>query len=96
MILILKIELKRNKRGNSYVIYKYLYCDCGTFDFLGSVCQIDYYSIKRLIAVYKQLYQKVLNAQTTQYDFNLLNTVHLLIKSGAANQLIICYKQLNI
>ena len=87
LILQDPISLERdsfcNKRGNSYMIYKYLYCDCSD-DFVGVVCQIDKDSLSNVLSNYKTLYQKVLSAQTTQYDFYLLNTVHLLIKSGAA------------
>ena len=70
-----------NKRGDSYVIDRFLICDCSNY--YGQFCQIDGSSYKDVISLYKELYQKVNQAQRVEFDFNLLNTIHLLIKSGS-------------
>ena len=70
-----------NKRADSYVIYYYLTCECQNY--YGSNCQIDGNSYQLLVNVYRTLYQKVIEAQTTDYNEYLLNVVYLLVKSGS-------------
>ena len=70
-----------NYHGNSYVEYKYLICDC--INYFGEYCQIDGDAFSQLINIYQTIYDLVLNAQTTTYDNYLINTIHLLIKSGS-------------
>ena len=63
------------------MIYYYLTCECQNY--YGSNCQIDSNSYKQLVIIYRTLYKKVIEAQTTNYNEYLLNTVYLLIKSAS-------------
>ena len=74
-------DLYCNHRGNSYIIYRYLICDCSGYE--GSMCQIDYPSLDSTIEVYKKLFNKVKTMQTIHYNKHLINSVNLLMKSGA-------------
>ena len=67
-----------NHRGNSY---DYLICDCNGYE--GSMCQIDYPSLNYVIEIYKKLYKKVKAMQTIHYNQYLINSVNLLMRSGA-------------
>ena len=75
-------DLYCNKRGDSYMVYFYLICDCSGFD--GSMCQIDHASYEYMKGVYNQLFLKVKMMQTGKYDHDLIKSVNLLMKSGAA------------
>ena len=70
-----------NHRGNSYVVYKYLICDCNGYE--GSMCQIDYPSFDSTIEIYNELFTKVKKMQTIHYNKYLINSVNLLMSSGA-------------
>ena len=70
-----------NHRGNSYVVYKYLICDCSGYE--GSMCQIDYPSFDSVIEIYNELFTKVKKMQTINYNKYLINSVNLLMSSGA-------------
>ena len=75
-------DLYCNKRGDSYMVYFYLICDCSGFD--GSMCQIDHASYEYMKGIYNQLFLKVKMMQTGKYDHDLIKSVNLLMKSGAA------------
>ena len=74
-------DLYCNHRGNSYVVYRYLICDCDGYE--GSMCQIDYPSFDSTIEIYNKLFTKVKTMQTIHYNKYLINSVNLLMKSGA-------------
>ena len=71
-----------NYRGNSYVEYYYLICDCNGYE--GGMCQIDHPSFEKVIQIYKDLFTKVKTMQTIHYNHYLINAVNLLMRSGAA------------
>ena len=71
-----------NHRGDSYVEYYYLICDC--YGYEGSMCQIDYQSFDYVIEIYNKLFTKVKTMQTIHYNKYLINSVKLLMRSGAA------------
>ena len=71
-----------NHRGDSYVEYYYLICDC--YGYEGGMCQIDYQSFEYVIEVYNKLFTKVKTLQTIYYNKYLINSVKLLMRSGAA------------
>ena len=75
-------DLYCNHRGNSYIEYYYLICDCNGYE--GSMCQIDYPSFDSTIEIYDKLFTKVKTMQTIHYNKYLINSVNLLMKSGAA------------
>ena len=70
-----------NKRGESYTIDRYLTCDCSNY--YGEVCQIDGNSYNEVISLYKKIYKKISEAQTSVFDRYLLNGVQKLIRSGS-------------
>ena len=71
-----------NHRGNSYVEYYYLICDCNGYE--GGMCQIDHPSFDSVIEIYNKLFTKVKQMQTIHYNKYLINSVNLLMRSGAA------------
>jgi hypothetical protein len=71
-----------NHRGSSYVVYLYLICDCNGYD--GGMCQIDHSSLDMVIEIYNKLFTKVKQMQTIHYNKYLINSVNLLMRSGAA------------
>ena len=71
-----------NYRGDSYVVYFYLICDCHGYD--GAMCQIDHGSYDFMIDTYNQLFLKVKMMQTGKYNNDLIKSVNLLMSSGAA------------
>ena len=71
-----------NYRGDSYVEYFYLICDCHGYD--GAMCQIDHGSYDFMIDTYNQLFLKVKMMQTGKYNNDLIKSVNLLMSSGAA------------
>ena len=71
-----------NYRGDSYVIYFYLVCDCYGYD--GNMCQIDHNSYDYTIDVFNKLFYKIKIMQTTKYNLDLIKSIDLLMKSGAA------------
>ena len=75
-------DLFCNYRGNSYVEYYYLICDCN--DYEGRTCQIDYPSFDIVIEMYNKLFYKVKSLQTIHFNKYLINSVNLLMRSGAA------------
>ena len=48
------------------------------------MCQIDHSSYDFIIDVYKKLFLKVKSMQTGKYNKNLIQSVNLLMKSGAS------------
>ena len=74
-------DLYCNNRGTSYIIDKYLTCDCSNY--FGSNCQVDIESQNVVIDVYDQLYKKIDQAQTLEFNWYILNGIHLLVKSGS-------------
>ena len=70
-----------NKRGESYTIDRYLTCDCSNY--YGEVCQIDGNSYNEVISLYKKIYKKISEAQTSVFDWYLLNGIQKLIRSGS-------------
>ena len=74
-------DLYCNYRGNSYMVYYYLVCDCDGYE--GTMCQIDAPSFESTIGLYDKLFTKVKKMQTIHYDKYLINSVNLLMKSGA-------------
>ena len=74
-------DLYCNGRANSYIIYYYLICDCNGYE--GSMCQIDAPSFDSTIEIYDKLFTKVKTMQTIHYNKYLINSVNLLMKSGA-------------
>ena len=75
-------DLYCNRRGDSYMIYFYLFCDCSGYD--GSMWQIDHASYEYMKQIYNQLFLKVKMMQTGKYVPELIKSVNLLMKSGAA------------
>ena len=71
-----------NYRGNSYVEYFYLICDCNGY--VGGMCQIDHSSYDFAVENYNLLFTKVKMQQTGKYNHNLIKSVNLIMKSGAA------------
>ena len=70
-----------NQRGYSYVEYNYLICDCPGYD--GNMCQIDHASYDYMINIYKELFTKVKQMQTSKYNKDLIKSVNLLMRSAA-------------
>ncbi len=70
-----------NRRGDSYIIYYYLTCDCRGY--YGTYCQIDQESQKDVISFYYKIFNQVKSLQTEEFNHHLLNAVHLLVKSAA-------------
>jgi len=77
-----KTDIYCNHRGNSYVEYYYLICDCNGYE--GGMCQIDHPSFDTVIEIYNKLFLKVKQMQTIHYNKYLINSVNLLMRSGAA------------
>ena len=77
-----KTDIYCNHRGNSYVEYYYLICDCNGYE--GGMCQIDHPSFDTVIEIYNRLFLKVKQMQTIHYNKYLINSVNLLMRSGAA------------
>ena len=77
-----KNDLYCNKRGDSYMLYFYLICDCINFE--GTMCQIDYGSFDYVVNVYKELFTKIKRMQTTKYNKDLIKALNLLMKSAAS------------
>ena len=77
-----KRDLYCNYRGDSYMIYQYLVCDCTGYD--GNMCQVDHASYDYMKGVYNQLFLKVKRMQTGKYNNDLIKSVNLLMKSAAA------------
>ena len=71
-----------NYRGDSYVEYFYLICDCHGYD--GNMCQIDHNSYEYMIDLYNKMLNKIKIMQTRKYDRNLINSIYLLVKSAAS------------
>ena len=74
-------DLFCNYRGNSYVIYYYLFCDCNGYE--GTMCQIDKNSYDYVVDIYKKLLNKVKALQDNKYNKDLIKTIKLLMQSGA-------------
>ena len=70
-----------NGRGVSYVVYFYLICDCNGYD--GNMCQIDHASYEDMVSNYKDFFLKVRMMQTGKYDYSLIKSVNLYMKSAA-------------
>ena len=71
-----------NYRGNSYVIYFYLICECN--DYFGNMCQIDKNSFESMIEIYYKLFYKLKIMQGNFYHHDLIKAIYILMKSGAA------------
>ena len=70
-----------NGRGDSYMVYHYLICDCQGF--IGTVCQVkasDYDYVKE---VYNSLFLKVKTMQTGKFNKDIIKSVNLFMKSAA-------------
>ena len=67
-------DLYCNYRGNSYVEYYYLICDCNGYD--GNMCQIDHNSFDYMINTYKQLFNRIKSLQTSNYNKDLIKSVN--------------------
>ena len=76
-----RTDLYCNHYGHSYVIYHYLICDCNGYD--GGMCQIDHKSLDYVIEIYNKLFTKVKQMQTIHYNKYLINSVNLIMRSGA-------------
>ena len=74
-------DLYCNYRGNSYVEYLYLICDCNGYD--GNMCQIDHNSYDYMIDIYNKLFDKIKTMQTGNYNMDLILSLNLLMKSAA-------------
>ena len=70
-----------NKKGSSYLIYKFLHCICED-EYLGNLCQISSEVYNKLLPVYKKLYTKILNDQITYNEF-LVKAINDLVKSSS-------------
>ena len=77
-----KRDLYCNFRGDSYVIYFYLFCDCYEYD--GNMCQIDHPSFDYIIDVYNNLLYKTKIMQTRKFNIEIIKTIELLMKSAAS------------
>ena len=70
------------KRGDSYLIYKFLYCICEE-KYVGSVCQIKKTIYEKFLHIYKELYNKIINEQHEIYDELIVELISSLIKSAS-------------
>ena len=73
-----KRDLYCNFRGDSYVIYFYLFCDCYEYD--GNMCQIDHPSFDYIIDVYNNLLYKIKIMQTRIFNIEIIKILELLMK----------------
>ena len=70
-----------NERGDSYMVYFYLVCDC--HGFTGAMCQVDHASHDFMLKNYNDLFLKIKMMQTGKYEHELIKSVNLLMKSAA-------------
>ena len=76
-----KRDLYCNYRGDSYVEYFYLICDCNGY--AGNMCQIDYNSYDFIKDIYNKMLYKVKTMQSRKYNKDLVISLELLISSAA-------------
>ena len=76
-----KRDLYCNYRGDSYVEYFYLICDCKGY--AGNMCQIDYNSYEFIKDTYNKMLYKIKIMQSRKYNKDLVNSLELLISSAA-------------
>ena len=77
-----KRDIYCNFRGDSYVIYHYLFCEC--YEHNGTICQIDHPSYNYVIDIYNKLLYKTKLMQTRKFNIELIKTIDLLMKSAAS------------
>ena len=70
-----------NTYGGSYLMYRYLVCDCDGYT--GTNCQIDHSSYDTVKGDYSKLFLKVKRMQTGKYEKNLIKSVNLIMKSAS-------------
>ena len=71
-----------NIEGNSYLLYKFLYCDCKE-NYFGNLCQISKEAYLKILPVYKNIYTKILTTQNDTYNDFIIHSVHDLMKASS-------------